>query len=111
MNNIKISKNFKLKEFQSSDTKTVKLDSKLLERLQLLREYIEKPIHITSGYRTPEHNKKVNGHPKSRHMKGKAADIRVYGLTVTFLQGICKIYDFDKVIPYHDKDFIHLQVK
>ena len=29
----------------------------------------------TSGYRTKKRNKRVGGHPKSRHMKGKARDI------------------------------------
>ena len=31
--------------------------------------------HVTSGYRTPEHNKKIGGSRTSQHMKGKAADV------------------------------------
>lgn len=36
-----------------------------------------KPIHVSSGYRCPELNKKVGGVPNSQHMKGEAADLIV----------------------------------
>ena len=32
-------------------------------------------IRINSGYRSPEHNKRVGGSPTSQHCKGEAADI------------------------------------
>ena len=38
------------------------------------------PIIITSGYRSPELNKKVGGSPTSNHLTGCAVDIRVYGI-------------------------------
>ena len=63
-NNIKVSKNFILSEFESPDTHEVILVPLLLERLQKLRDRIERPIIITSGYRTPEHNKKIKGAKK-----------------------------------------------
>ncbi len=31
--------------------------------------------HVTSGYRCPDHNKKVGGAPNSQHLQGIAADI------------------------------------
>lgn len=34
------------------------------------------PIYINSGYRSPEHNRKIGGAPNSFHVKGQAADIR-----------------------------------
>lgn len=37
-------------------------------------------LGITSGYRDPEHNKKVNGVKKSRHMSGRAADVDLSGM-------------------------------
>ncbi len=40
----------------------------------------EEPIVITSGYRSPEVNRKVGGSPTSNHLTGCAVDIRVYGI-------------------------------
>ena len=38
------------------------------------------PIIISSGYRSPQLNKKVGGSPTSNHLTGCAVDIRVYGI-------------------------------
>ena len=42
--------------------------------LDPLREEVGK-IRINSGYRTPEHNRRIGGSPTSDHTKGCAADI------------------------------------
>lgn len=33
-----------------------------------------KPLHVSSGYRTVEHNKAIGGAPHSNHLTGKACD-------------------------------------
>ena len=40
----------------------------------------DKPIIITSGYRSPEVNKAVGGSPTSNHLTGCAVDIRCIGI-------------------------------
>lgn len=45
------------------------------QALQILRNYLNVPIRINSGYRTKEHNEKVGGVPTSHHLTGDAADI------------------------------------
>ena len=40
----------------------------------------EEPIIISSGYRSPELNRKVGGSPTSNHLTGCAVDIRVAGI-------------------------------
>ena len=54
-----------------------------LKILDPLRNKIGKPIVISSGYRSPELNKKIGGaiEPPSQHIFGKAADIIIPGMT------------------------------
>ena len=42
--------------------------------LQPLRDYLNSPIKITSGYRCKALNTKVGGQPNSQHLTGNAAD-------------------------------------
>jgi hypothetical protein len=46
----------------------------LLERLNKLRLVYGKAMLVTSGYRTPEHNARIGGRPKSAHLLCQAAD-------------------------------------
>lgn len=48
----------------------------MLEKLDALRELLNRPIIINSAYRCQEHNKKIGGTPDSSHTKGYAVDIR-----------------------------------
>lgn len=84
INDIRISKNFKLYEFECKDgNHQVVIHPKLLELAQNLRDRIGKPIIINSAYRTPEYNRKIGGSPTSQHLYGKAIDVRaVPGLTI-----------------------------
>lgn len=50
---------------------------KLLRQVE--RHYGKKPI-VTSGYRSPAHNRRVRGARRSQHMKCAAADIEVPGV-------------------------------
>lgn len=68
---------FKDKEFACKHCGEIKLDSHLLAILELVRLRYGKPVIITSGYRCETHNKNVGGAPKSKHMLGIAADIKV----------------------------------
>lgn len=58
----------------------VKLDMELVYLLQRIRDRVGKPVKIISGYRSYWHNRKVGGAPKSQHLYGKAADIKVRGI-------------------------------
>lgn len=80
--NESIGKWFKVKEFACKDeSPIVFVDSYLVGILDILRNEIQKPIIITSGYRTPEWNTKCGGAKYSYHMRGMAADIRSDGIT------------------------------
>lgn len=77
--NEKISEHFAVKEFECKDgTEIILVDEYIVQILEIVRRKIgNKPIIITSGYRTPAHNARVGGAKYSYHMRGMAVDIRV----------------------------------
>jgi uncharacterized protein YcbK (DUF882 family) len=82
----KLTKNFSLQEFNSKCGRPIPNNVlpniiELAKNLQVLRDAVAKPITITSGYRSPEHNARVKGAKFSQHLKGTAADIKVTGMT------------------------------
>lgn len=80
--NMKLSKNFVISEFACKDgSKEILVDYELIEKLQKLRDTLSKPVVVTSGYRTVAYNKKCGGISTSHHLTGKAADIKVSGMT------------------------------
>ena len=84
---MQLSPHFKLEEFLSPDSRFVPPDvlenlKRLCARLEEVRKHLgDKPLIITSGYRTPEHNKKVGGASRSFHLYGMAADFVVPGMS------------------------------
>ncbi len=76
-----MSKYFKESEFKCKCCGQVKVNPELLELLDKIREEVNEPVYVTSGYRCEKHNEACGGKTKSQHMLGNAADIQVKGLT------------------------------
>lgn len=87
-----ISKHFKIKEFAQKDFRCDKVivDPELIDVLEDIRTHFNKPVNVTSGYRTPEYNTKIGGVKNSQHTKGKAADIKVSGIPAKEVQKYLK---------------------
>lgn len=80
--NVKLSKNFTVKEFTCSDgTDTVFISLALVNLLQKIRDHFGKAVIINSAYRTEAHNKSIGGATYSQHKYGLAADIHINGVT------------------------------
>jgi uncharacterized protein YcbK (DUF882 family) len=82
----KITNNFSLEEFKCKDGSDIPNDVlpniiELAKNLQVLRDAIGKSITINSGYRSQKYNAKIGGVKNSQHVKGKASDLRVSGMT------------------------------
>lgn len=80
--NSKLTQNFRVKEFACTDgSDPIFIDSELVNVLQKIRNHFGKSVTITSAYRTPGKNKAVGGQVYSQHLYGRAADIKVKGVT------------------------------
>jgi len=88
---MRLTKNFTLAEFACKDGTPVPDDKidivrQLAQNLQILRDYLESPIKINSGYRTEAYNKRIGGASRSQHVQCTAADIVVMGFTPKYVQ-------------------------
>ena len=109
---MQLSKHFKLEEFTKSMTATRKgidntpgageiknLENLCYEILEPLRAKFDKPITITSGYRSPQLSEAIGSKSTSQHCKGMASDIEIFGIpniqVAYWIQNNC---DFDQLI-------------
>jgi len=75
-----LTRNFTIEEFQCRCGCEMPSDvlaniKDLAEELQVIRQVVDSPITINSGYRCESHNKAVGGAKSSQHLQGKASDI------------------------------------
>ena len=122
-----LTKNFTLAELIYSDTAKARgIDNSLppylmrnaqalAERLQLIRNTLDAPITISSGYRCPELNKAVGGTKSSQHQLCLAADIRAKGYTAQELFELIagSNFGFDQLIleKVGGKEWVHISVQ
>jgi len=55
------------------------IDYELVRALDDIREHFDRPVVVTSGVRCKAYNRAVGGADGSQHLRGRAADITVYG--------------------------------
>ena len=82
---MRLTKNFTQREFKSKDGAPMPEDvlnniQELACSLQALRDFLGEPIKVTSGWRSPSHNKAIGGVKNSQHVLGKASDLQVKGV-------------------------------
>lgn len=111
-----MSNNFNRSEFACKGkgccNHAARIQQRLVNALQKLRENINKPIIVVSGYRCSKHNIEVGGAKESMHVKGLAADIRVDGMSIQ------ELYEAVLAIPaFSDggvgiyKTWIHVDIR
>ena len=115
----RISKNFTLEELRDSATakklgiinapgvdEVCALCALVHNVLQPLRDAMNEPIKIGSGYRCERLNKAVGGVASSQHMKGEAADLCIDGdmsKGKRWFVWIMNHCDFDQLIMEHNE--------
>ena len=109
---MKLSKHFKLEEFTKSMTAQRKGidntpgagDLKNLEDLcycvlEPVRNKFDKPVTITSGYRSPQLSEAIGSKSTSQHCKGMASDIEIAGIpNIQIAYWLQNNVDFDQLI-------------
>ena len=91
---MQLSKHFTLEEFEKSQTATRKgitnkagsgeiknLTDLCYEVLEPVRAKFDKPIIITSGYRSPELCEAIGSKATSQHSKGEAVDFELHNIS------------------------------
>jgi hypothetical protein len=73
--------------------------------LERVRQVLGRPIHVSSGYRSPKVNSGVGGSKTSAHMSGLAADIVLPGMSAREvclkIQEAAAFVGFDQLIFEH----------
>jgi len=116
---MQLSKHFKLEEFTKSQTATRKgidntpgagdiknLENVCYEILEPVRAKFEKPVIITSGYRSESLCEAIGSKKTSQHAKGQAVDFEVIGVpNIQVAYWIKANVDFDQLIlEYYSPD-------
>jgi len=79
--------------------------------LEQVRSEVNKPIVVTSGYRSPNVNSAIGGSKNSQHMLGCAADIRAVGLSPDdlMLSIVGSDIQYDQIIKEFDS-WVHISI-
>ena len=107
-------KNFKVSEFACKHCGENKIDQKVLDICQTIRDELGVPVRVNSGYRCEKHNARVGGVKGSFHTKGLAADLSCELGAKKMFETVQDLYHKNKLpelkycIYYAHKNFIHV---
>jgi zinc D-Ala-D-Ala carboxypeptidase len=115
-----LSPNFTLEEFVRSqyaarngisntpNEEVIKNLHRVAYTLEIIRNELNAPVIISSGYRCPELNLGIGGSKRSKHMQGLAVDFTVKGYTpAQVVERVRGMVGYDKLILEFDR-WVHL---
>ena len=102
---------FQPSEIACRGTGKLLVDDRAMDMLQELRTRLGKPIHVNSGYRSPEHNKAVGGASASKHMEGIAFDCRMAGHDPQVFMATARAVGFRGIGEYPILGFCHIDAR
>lgn len=112
-----LSPHFKVKEFKSPDSNTVKIDNRLIWILEkLYADFNCSKLIVNSGYRTPAYSVKVGGYSTDRHVRGEASDIKLFDKSGKIISAklVCqKLCEYGNVfgIGYINENATHVDTR
>ena len=105
-----LSPHFQLEEFGKPDPvppDCIRIFGRLAnEILEPVRAFVNRPITITSGYRSPEHNRAIHGSATSEHVATEnscAADL-TFDTAITPMLTVRTVFNWirnDPTLPFH----------
>jgi len=103
---------FSVDELKCKGTDECNMDEGFMERLVTLRHKFNKPMVISSGYRSSSYNQVIGGARNSPHLYGKAVDVLVSGKAAHKLIGLAIQHGFTGIgvsqRGSHESRFLHL---
>jgi len=108
-----VSENFQVNEFECSGgcCDLILIDGELVTILQNIREHFGKPVIINAGYRCVKRNNEVGGAPDSNHLYGRAADIRISGVSVNEIAEYAAIIGVRGIGRDSYKNYVHIDTR
>jgi len=100
--------NFSPAEIACRGTGKLRVNADALDRLQALRTALGKPLIVTSGYRSPEHNRRVGGATASKHLEGAAFDISMANHDPAAFIAAARRAGFKGIGTYPRSGFVHV---
>ena len=101
---------FSPEEIASKDDGSLLIVPAAMDRLQKLRDATGVPMIVTSGYRSPAHNRAVGGVKNSRHLRGEAFDIVMANHDPAEFEALAREVGFTGFGFYPDKGFMHIDI-
>jgi len=102
--------NFSPAEIACRGTGQIKMHPEALDKLQALRDRLGKPLIVRSAYRSPEHNRRVGGAPRSKHMDGTAFDIAMANHDPEAFEAAARAVGFLGFGYYPRSGFMHIDL-
>ena len=103
-------KNFSPAEIACRGTGSLRLNEEALDKLQALRDRLGKPLIVRSAYRSPAHNRAVDGARRSKHLDGTAFDIAMANHDPAAFEEAARAVGFKGFGFYPRSGFMHIDL-
>ena len=100
---------FRPNEVACKGTGKILVNEDALAALDNLRTHLGHSIRLSSAYRSPYHNSKIGGAPRSSHLEGHAFDVQLQGRDKETIRNVAQQVGF-KGFGMRYQTFIHIDM-
>lgn len=103
--------NFSPEEMACRGTGRLMIVPSAMDKLQALRDKLGKPLIVNSAYRSPEHNRRVGGAKRSKHLEAIAFDVRMDNHDPDTYIAAALSVGFNGIGTYPKQNFVHVDAR